>query len=81
MLFAVKDPAKKRLSEVLIAYTDEFTGTVFTSFKSDPIEEAGENRKFDALLTSVTETLLTDSPYILCTSSCLQLPGKCSSQV
>lgn len=43
MLFAVKDPAKKRLSEVLIAYTDEFTGTVFTSFKSDPIKEAGEN--------------------------------------
>ncbi|XP_041026715.1 glutathione S-transferase L3-like isoform X1 [Juglans microcarpa x Juglans regia] len=35
------DPAKKEFAEELIAYTDTFTKTVFSSFKGDPIKESG----------------------------------------
>ncbi|XP_031399177.1 glutathione S-transferase L3-like [Punica granatum] len=34
------DPAKKKFGEELLAYTDEFTRIVYTSFKGDPAKEA-----------------------------------------
>ncbi|CAI0388915.1 unnamed protein product, partial [Linum tenue] len=33
------DPAKKQLAEELFAYTDTFTGTVFSAFKGDAVKE------------------------------------------
>ncbi|KAB1223931.1 Glutathione S-transferase L1 [Morella rubra] len=40
------DPAKREFAEELIAYTDTFNKTVFTSFKGDPVKEV-EVWKYD----------------------------------
>jgi glutathione S-transferase len=38
----LQDPAKKEFGQELIAYSDTFNKTVYTSFKGDPVKEAGK---------------------------------------
>lgn len=42
----MQDPAKREFAEELISYTDKWTATVYTSFKGDPVKEAGESFYF-----------------------------------
>jgi len=55
------DPSKQQFSEELIAYTDTFNKTVFTSFKGDPVKETGS--VFDHLETALNK--FEDGPFFL----------------
>ncbi|KAK4834692.1 hypothetical protein QYF36_026938 [Acer negundo] len=55
------DPAKKEFAEELFTYTDTFTRDVFTSFKGDPIKEAGP--AFDYLEKALHK--FDDGPFFL----------------
>lgn len=56
-----EDPAKKEFAEELLAYTDKFNGTVYTSFKGgDPVKEAGS--AFDYLEAALHKF---DGPFFL----------------
>ncbi|XP_062168115.1 glutathione S-transferase L3-like [Alnus glutinosa] len=55
------DPAKKEFAEELIAYTDTFNRTVFTSFKGDTVKEAGP--AFDHLEKALHK--FDDGPFFL----------------
>ncbi|KAJ7977033.1 Glutathione S-transferase [Quillaja saponaria] len=66
------DPAKKEYGEQLLTHVDTFTKDVFTSFKGDPVKEAGpafdylENalQKFDHGLFFLGQFSLVDIAYI-----------------
>ncbi|KAB1223936.1 Glutathione S-transferase L3 [Morella rubra] len=55
------DPAKREFAEELIAYTDTFIKTVFTSFKGDPVKEVGP--VFDHLEKALHK--FDDGPFFL----------------
>ncbi|CAI0388740.1 unnamed protein product [Linum tenue] len=55
------DPAKKQLAEELSAYTDTFTGTVFSAFKGDAVKEVGP--AFDHLEAALSK--FDDGPFFL----------------
>ncbi|KAK4583448.1 hypothetical protein RGQ29_026255 [Quercus rubra] len=55
------DPAKKEFAEELIAYTDTFNKTVYTSFKGDTVKEAGPS--FDHLENVLHK--FDDGPFFL----------------
>ncbi|KAG2690386.1 hypothetical protein I3760_09G184100 [Carya illinoinensis] len=55
------DPAKREFAEELIAYTDTFNKTVFTSFKGDTVKEAGP--AFDHLENALHK--FDDGPFFL----------------
>ncbi|KAK0585740.1 hypothetical protein LWI29_033369 [Acer saccharum] len=55
------DPAKREFAEELFTYTDTFTRNVFTSFKGDPIKEAGP--AFDYLEKALHK--FDDGPFFL----------------
>ncbi|KAK4749348.1 hypothetical protein SAY87_026797 [Trapa incisa] len=55
------DPAKKKFGEELLAYTDDFTRIVFTSFKGDTIKEAAP--AFDHLEDALHK--FEDGPFFL----------------
>lgn len=40
---ALQDPAKLKFADEIIAYLDTFLKNVFTSFKGDPVKEAGQS--------------------------------------
>ncbi|KAL3825944.1 hypothetical protein ACJIZ3_021973 [Penstemon smallii] len=55
------DPAKQTFAEELLAYSDTFLKNVFTSFKGDPIKQAGA--EFDYLETALHK--FDDGPFFL----------------
>ncbi|KAK4396298.1 Glutathione S-transferase L1 [Sesamum angolense] len=55
------DPTKQKFAEEMIAYLDTFTKNVLTSFKGDPVKEAGG--EFDYLETSLQK--FDDGPFFL----------------
>ncbi|KAL0309782.1 UNVERIFIED_CONTAM: Thylakoid membrane protein TERC, chloroplastic [Sesamum radiatum] len=55
------DPAKKKFAEELIAYCDTFTKNVWSSFKGDPIKQAGA--EFDYLEKALHK--FDDGPFFL----------------
>ncbi|KAF3970139.1 hypothetical protein ACB098_09G017100 [Castanea mollissima] len=55
------DHAKKQFAEDLLAYSDTFKKTVFTSFKGDAIKEAGP--AFDHLENALSK--FEDGPFLL----------------
>ncbi|XP_043815565.1 glutathione S-transferase L3 isoform X1 [Manihot esculenta] len=55
------DPAKKEYAEELFVYTDTFNKIVFTSFKGDPVKEAGS--AFDYLENALHK--FDDGPFLL----------------
>ncbi|KAL5740947.1 hypothetical protein ACOSP7_029813 [Xanthoceras sorbifolium] len=55
------DPAKREFAEELITYVDTFTRDVFTSFKGDPVKEAGP--AFDYLEKALHK--FDDGPFFL----------------
>ncbi|KAM4078146.1 hypothetical protein ACB094_09G015100 [Castanea mollissima] len=55
------DHAKKQFAEDLIAYTDTFNKTVYTSFKGDTVKEAGP--AFDHLENALSK--FEDGPFFL----------------
>ncbi|KAH6762403.1 glutathione transferase lambda 1, partial [Perilla frutescens var. hirtella] len=56
-----EDPAKLKFADELIAYLDTFLKNVFTSFKGDPVKEAGG--EFDYLESSLEK--FDDGPFFL----------------
>ncbi|KAI3473240.1 hypothetical protein Pfo_030532 [Paulownia fortunei] len=55
------DPAKLKFAEELIAYSDTFLKNAFTSFKGDPVKQAGA--EFDYLETALHK--FDDGPFFL----------------
>ncbi|KAL3825943.1 hypothetical protein ACJIZ3_021972 [Penstemon smallii] len=55
------DPAKQKYAEELLAYSDTFLKNVFTSFKGDPVKQAGA--EFDYLETALHK--FDDGPFFL----------------
>ncbi|KAK4272915.1 hypothetical protein QN277_021406 [Acacia crassicarpa] len=55
------DPAKKEAGEDLLSYVDTFTGSVFSSFKGDPVTATGAS--FDHLETALGK--FDDGPFFL----------------
>lgn len=72
----LQDPLKQQFAEELLAYTDTFNKIVYTSFKGDPVKEAGEILNFacswqnkwkcslDTLLTSIISALGSAFDYL-----------------
>ncbi|KAL2533683.1 Glutathione S-transferase L3 [Abeliophyllum distichum] len=57
----LQDPAKQKLAEELLAYSDTFLKNVYGSFKGDTIKEAGA--EFDYLETALQK--FNDGPFFL----------------
>ncbi|KAL3825941.1 hypothetical protein ACJIZ3_021970 [Penstemon smallii] len=55
------DPDKQKYAEELLAYSDTFLKNVFTSFKGDPVKQAGA--EFDYLETALHR--FDDGPFFL----------------
>ncbi|KAL6987495.1 Glutathione S-transferase L3 [Sarracenia purpurea var. burkii] len=55
------DPSKQKFAEELLSYTDKFNGTVYTSFKGDPVKDSGSS--FDYLETALHK--FDDGPFFL----------------
>ncbi|XP_059667741.1 glutathione S-transferase L3-like [Cornus florida] len=55
------DPAKQKFAEELFSYTDTFMRVVYTSFKGDPVKEAGPT--FDYIETALHK--FDDGPFFL----------------
>jgi len=55
------DPSKQQIAEELLAYTDKFNGTVYASFKGDPVKDSSS--AFDYLETALNKP--KDGPFFL----------------